>query len=154
MATYYFDGSDGVTDSDGVWTDDANAYDNNTATTAYTSTAGTSSSNYLEVDGTNAPASGGVIVAVKARLYGQNGWSSYITLSAPSGGWDWTKVQALSVRAWSFGVGVATSYAVYDGTTSLGSGISGTDSCQFNEAEIEVFVSSGEGSFYLIQGFQ
>ena len=69
-ATYYFDANDGTNDSGGVWTNDANAFDGNTATFATTSTTGTSSSNFLQGDGTTASAaSTGSVTSVRARIF-------------------------------------------------------------------------------------
>lgn len=124
--TYYFDVSDaGPTDIDGAFTNDANAFDGSTSTSASTSSVGTTDENYLRGDGTNAPASGGTISQVRARLYATSSsgtrsatiytstnesigtatqtsavasWGSYTTLSTPTGGWDWSKVQSLYVK--------------------------------------------------------
>ncbi len=129
VSTYYLDGSDaGVTDPAGAWTDDANAFDGSTATIASTSApTGSLSSRFLKAEGTNAPAAGGAITQVRARVYAVNsgdssggagiytdglgellgtpfhdvafaGWNSYVTLSAPSGGWTWAKIQALETK--------------------------------------------------------
>lgn len=125
-STYYFDGSDAsASDPNSVWTNDANAFDGNTGTTASCSTNGSTSSNYLMAEGTNAPSSGGTIVQVRAVIYGGStaantsaaiytdglgellgtpthsgsaGYESYTTLSAPTGGWTWAKIQALEVK--------------------------------------------------------
>lgn len=102
--TYFFNISDGgPTDADTVWTDDASAFDGSTTTFAFTTSVGTVSSNFLLGEGTDAPTSGGTITQVRARLYasgnvGTPGFGSYTTLTAPTGGWDWTKVDALEVK--------------------------------------------------------
>ena len=133
--TYYFNTSDaGPTDPDSVWTNDANAFDGNTGTKAYHSSAGASDldTGYLKGDGTNAPASGNSISQVRVRTYanrggsddpivaviytdglgeslgsisntniGTEGWSDYTTLSTPSGGWTWAKIQTLETKIYS-----------------------------------------------------
>ena len=143
--TYYFDASGGgPTDPGGVWADDANAVDGSILTNAISSTPGSASSNYLLIEGTNAPTSGSGISQVRARLYGSgdsfvgdttvsgpiytnekaellgtpsaeydlddDGWSEYVTLSAPSGGWTWAKTQALEVYVF------ATAADLFDGS--------------------------------------
>jgi hypothetical protein len=67
---YWFDGSDAAaTDPDAVWTDETNADDSDVTTFAYTSTAGSSVSNYLQIEGTDAPASGDTISSVDVWVY-------------------------------------------------------------------------------------
>lgn len=130
VATYYFDASDGgPTDPSAVWTNDANAFDGSTATEATTGTRSTVlNTNDLQGTGTNAPASGGTVLSVRARAYiltnaapstsaaviytsayGEllgtvsglttdiNAYTGYVTLSAPTGDWDWTKLGSLAV---------------------------------------------------------
>jgi len=83
MATYYFDGSDaGATDPNAVFTNDANAFDGNTATNATTSTIGSVSSNYLMAEGTNAPASGSPIERVIARVFGTYSGANFAVINA------------------------------------------------------------------------
>lgn len=125
--TYYFDGSDAAaSDSGSDWSNVTNADDGSTATVASNSTT---SSSILKIEGTNAPASGATITQVRARVYGSlnsgtineqvliktdggsetlatitdvpstSGWSSYATLSTPTGGWTWAKIQALESEA-------------------------------------------------------
>lgn len=68
--TYYLNASDATTsDPNAVWTNDANAFDGLTTTTAYTATQGSTSSNYLLGQGSNAPTTGDTISSVKARVY-------------------------------------------------------------------------------------
>ncbi|HRP51834.1 MAG TPA: LamG domain-containing protein [Candidatus Dojkabacteria bacterium] len=131
--TYYIDNSDNCTagsscqDPDSVWTDDANAFDGDNSTYAYATALGSSTTNYLRADGTNAPSTTSTIVSVKARAYGYSvspsdtyirvntssgyndlylsvnspSWTSYTTLTTPSGGWTWNEVQSISTRIWN-----------------------------------------------------
>lgn len=69
MAYYYFDGHIAITDPGTVWTNDANAFDNDLTTAAHCATAGSSASNYLYGQGTNCPTSGPVIGQVNARIW-------------------------------------------------------------------------------------
>lgn len=74
MSTYYFDGHTAISDPNSVWTNDTNAFDNDssvTPTTAATCVSlGSTSSNYLLGEGTNSPNTGAVIKSVSARYYG------------------------------------------------------------------------------------
>ncbi len=129
---YYFDGSDAAaTDPNSVWTNDTNITNVNLASSASVNTTGSTSSNYIMAEGTNAPSSGGTIQTVKARFLhdtasGTDGgeitfytdglgeslgaiavssgttdaWSAWTDLSTPSGGWTWSKVQALEFKAY------------------------------------------------------
>jgi hypothetical protein len=128
VSTYYFNASDaGPTDPGGVWTSDANAFDGNTGTFASTTTGGSTSSNYLMGEGTNAPTSGNTITQVRARIRASTadpetvsaaiytdglgellgtptrsnvvqGYGSYVILSTPSGGWTWQKINDLETK--------------------------------------------------------
>lgn len=142
-ATYYFDGSDAsATDPGGVWTNDANAFDGSTATAATSVTNGSAASNFLLAEGTDAPTSGGAITQVRARIYAEDSlvqggysiytdglaetllsnlfavtsppnWSSYSTLTTPSGGWTWAKVAALETKVYKdSGPGTLSVYRV------------------------------------------
>ena len=122
----YFDISDfGPTDPEGVWTNDANAFDGDITTAATSTSSGNPTLNELQGDGTNASDVGGVISLVEGRFYGGAtcgftavqvriftdglgeqlyldstfqdipAWSDWASLSTPSGGWTWAKVQAL-----------------------------------------------------------
>ncbi len=126
--TYYFDASDeGPTDSQTVWTDDDRAFNGLTSNNPTGSTVGTDSNNALSGGGTTAPATGGPINLVRARIFGAAGtaapkinaaiytdgkttllgtpfvqsnfpeWGDYVVLSQPPGGWTWAKLQALEV---------------------------------------------------------
>lgn len=131
--TYYFNASDAaVSDPNAAWASDANAFDGSTTNSALTTIAGSDSSNYLMAEGTNAPTSGNAIASVMARVYASNtngpttnakiytdglaevlgiatndsvsaAWGSYVTLSTPSGGWTWQKVNDLEVKLYMTG---------------------------------------------------
>lgn len=135
--TYYFDGSD----ADAVgsnWNNPTNAQDGSTSTYADTTTYNLGS---LKIEGTNAPASGGTITSIRARVYGRHyssfddvlyiytdgedelvlpylssgstpesidtpGWSSWFSLNTPTGGWTWSKIQALeAIMSYDSGFG-------------------------------------------------
>jgi len=143
VLTYYFDASDGsILDPNSVWNNEPNAFDGSTSTDADTATAGSTSSNYLFGEGTNAPTSGGTISQVRARMYSYgrlgdagmictiytNGlgeslgivygttmntvWSNYTVLSAPSGGWTWQKIKNLEVKIYH-STGTSSTLRVY-----------------------------------------
>jgi hypothetical protein len=162
MATYYFDASDAIaSDPNSAWTNDGNAFDGSTATTAQTSSHSSVSSNFLMAEGTNAPASGSEITNVKMRIYGSGnslgdtakataytdglieslgeatqtgtGYGSYVTLSVPTGGWTWGKVQSLEVKI----------YATIADTN-----------VDVSKVELEVYSDSIPGGIYRVQGYQ
>lgn len=128
---YSFDGSDAaVSDPNAVWTNEANIVDSDLATNGTTTTAGSTSSNYVMAEGTNAPGSGATITGVTARVRGYvsaatatgnvtiytdalgeslgtiswtntaAAYSDWSALSTPTGGWTWAKVQALEFKAY------------------------------------------------------
>lgn len=125
--TYYFDGSDAAALDEGSdWSNVTNFDDGDIDTDASVTKAGSTST--LKIEGTNAPSSGGTITQVRARIYGfttdddircsiytdglaetigsgsaaflpsTEGWSNYDTLTTPTGGWSWAKLQALEAR--------------------------------------------------------
>lgn len=128
---YYVDASDNaVSDPGSVWTTEANTVDGSLSTIGYTATIGSESSNYVFAGGTNAPSSGGDIVAVYARIYGNRtgsavgkvriytdalaetlgtitysnttpAYSSWTLLTSPTGGWTWATIQALEMKCWT-----------------------------------------------------
>src|SRR5690606_18704237 len=70
-------------------------------------TVGSSTNNELQFAGTNAPTSGNDITGVRVRIYrnmnglgGGPGYSNYIDIPAPSGGWTWTEVNNLEGDIW------------------------------------------------------
>jgi len=134
---YYFnDATPG--DPNSVWTDDTYAFDSSDATGAYSSAYG--STNYLEGGGTTAPSTGSATISdVRVRfkidnmdsvpinirvaysaevLLNQNAvvsgasYTGWYSLSTPSGGWDWAKVNALQALFYSTasGSGYASIY--------------------------------------------
>lgn len=118
---YCFNASDLLYDN---WTDTANAFDCDIDTYAYESPGMLSA---LTGAGTNAPTDGDSISTVKVRSYGyvssegnqygvniaheyedlggltvdstSPGWTGYVTLGAPTGGWTWQKINDLSLQA-------------------------------------------------------
>ena len=163
MPAYYFDASDAApTDPDSAWTNDANVFDIDESTAAEASAgAGSVSTRFLLAEGTNAPDNGLTIFRVKARVYGSGltsptvdaaiytdglgellgtaqhnndpGWGSYITLSTPTGGWTWVKVQALEVKLYN---------------------TSAIQPKSANKVEVLVELESIPGRIYRVQGFQ
>jgi len=124
--TYYFDASDeGPTDPTASWTNDANAFDGSTSTSAIASIGSTGE---LSGGGTDSPVSGPSTGTIEARIYSSmisssddlnweiwtNGkgeqllsevrstfhlasWSAYVELTEPTGGWTWQKINDLEV---------------------------------------------------------
>jgi hypothetical protein len=125
VSTYYFDGHNGISDPNGVWTNDSNAFDGSTSTYAVPggSSGDDGTNNSLRGVGTNASLLSSTITQVRARVFGRSSglsvhatiyhssdylgdveysgitanWGSYGILSAPTGGWTWEKIQDLSV---------------------------------------------------------
>lgn len=150
---YYFDASlSGPSNPDVVWLNESNAFDGNPSSNAIVIATGSTSSNYLYGAGTNAPSSGGTISQVRVRIrggvfgpsnYDTTGYfngqtiakagdvteSSWLTLTAPGGGWTWADVQELDVYLYRVGIGFApgpyASAAIIDVevTSSVGSPI-------------------------------
>lgn len=66
---YYFDGSDAaVSDPQAVWTNEANVTDTLQSSLATVNTTGSTASNYVMAEGTNAPSSGATIATVYVRM--------------------------------------------------------------------------------------
>jgi hypothetical protein len=108
-----------------------------TATGSY-APGGSTSAGFLLGEGTNAPSGTSAIAQVRVRMYGRHSffgptlfaniytdglaeslggvsinsttaqWSNYTTLSTPSGGWTWAKIQALEVKIYENGSGDGT----------------------------------------------
>lgn len=103
QVSYYFDAHYGRSDIDDAWIADANAFNGDTSTYAYVQAGGDPITNALRGVGTTAPStSDNIITLVEVRAYVSDftsgvGWSSYTTLSAPTGGWTWAKLEALTV---------------------------------------------------------
>lgn len=154
VATYYFDASiAGPTDPNAVWTNEADIFDASDATSGFTSTDGSKTTNYIEGKGTNATGSD-YVMQVRGRVRhftgGSAGYSAYVTLTAPGGSWDWTKVGDLEVRLWAISLGsnscTAEIYASGDSggtalatipTTSNGAG-------SYAVYKVEIEVTSGD----------
>lgn len=154
-STYYFDASDAaITDPLADWTNDANAADGSTATSASSASILTDTAKYIQIEGTNFPDSSGIVTRVRARLYiGTSGsYSNYVTLTAPTGGWTTAQVQGLETRSY-FDPDVTNKVRTnfYEngtaGGTSLGisSSTNGGTGPQLYRIEIEV---ETRGSFY------
>lgn len=124
---------DGISDPDNVWSNEANIINTSSTSSGTTSTNGSTSTNFVFAGGTNAPGSGATIRNVYARIRGSisgssqsaacviytdslgetlgtititnttAAWSDWILLSVPSGGWTWTKIQALEFKAYKIG---------------------------------------------------
>ena len=130
--TYYFDVSDaGPTDPEAVWTNDTNAFDGDTGTSASTSTNGSATANELFGEGTNAPATNGEIVQVQARVYADDAgvaasYGNYTILSTPTGGWTWAKVQALEVAIYKIFTGLNNRIVIDVFTDSRGENLGQT----------------------------
>lgn len=165
MATYYFDGSNAATtDPDGVWASESNFTDQGFLSGALCATAGSTSSNFMLAQGTSAILSGNVINSVQARVSAAFDFASevsatiytdglaealgtavdgttsstpgsFVTLSTPTGGWTWAKVQALEVK-------------VYIST------LAPTDSISVYYVELYVATEPTPVGFYLKQGYQ
>jgi hypothetical protein len=159
--TYYFDGSDVPAVQDGSgWTDVANSDDGDIATyAANASTTGSPSSNYIKIEGTNAPAADGTIQTVFGREYGSvdaypAAWGIYTILSIPPGGWTWAKIQAL--ESYTYGASQILSTAIYtDGKVNLlgtCAGVSGDGDFDFEIHKVDVLVLSWEGETLLEEG--
>lgn len=97
--TYYFDGHVSITDPYNTWSNDANGFNGSLADVTTCSTSGSVAANYLQGIGTTAPLGSEEITQVRFRTYG-NSFTDYVTLSAPSGGWTWEKLQGLASRSW------------------------------------------------------
>ncbi len=170
--TYYFNTYDGeLGDPNGVWGNDASAFDGNTGTSATSGVNGSTSSNYLMGTGTSAPASGETISSVQVRFYGGQvvdsnttvyatvssggteigtatifklndpAWSGFVTLSAPGGSWDWSEVQGLNVKLYATGI-VTGSVAVRKVEIQVKS------TSTTSQAEVDYVYSDGTDVFY------
>ncbi len=193
-SSYYFDASDAaISDPNSVWTNDANAFDGNTATDTKSSANGTTASNFLLGEGTTAPTSGGSITQVRARIYtgsaigvanekatiytnslaeslgevvgpiAGTGYGSYLTLTTPTGGWTWAKVNNLEAKIYraqsdasggAFRVEVEVTYGdtaetpaipLLDKTSGTDAGFSGTADSS------DPFSSSNTDNSYTLQ---
>ena len=141
--TYYFDGSGGITDTDGVWTDDAEGFDGvaETANATLTTTTGSLTTNEIHGQGTTAPTTGSTIFEVRARFRSESAsqtdgevftdglaeslggftatsaaatYSPWLTLATPSGGWTWQKVRDLEVVMWKSAGGTSAGFSIVE----------------------------------------
>jgi hypothetical protein len=135
-ATYYFDGNQDIIVDDFGWVDTTNAFDGNSSTysssispnknlTGYGTNAPSTGGYITEVKarlmaGTDDTTGANVYAEISSdsvelgEIYkaggGINiGWTGYITLNEPSGGWTWQVLQDLSVRLYSTDASVSIS---------------------------------------------
>ncbi len=154
---YYFNASDsGPTDTESDWSNDADAFDSLTSTSASCNNG--SEPGALTGGGTNAPANGCPTSQVELRLYGCRSalgtsgsvrasaydggdslgyvnaagttcqWTGYTTLDEPSGGWTWSKLQSLSVSFGALNIIGSTVYAYQAEVRVTDVSVSGMDS--------------------------
>jgi len=152
--TYYFDAHNGYVDDWTAWSFESGAFNGNTSSLATTGWPSSSYGyGDLRGKGTDAPTSGSTISTVRARAFGgtvaandpvyseiytdpfsehlgtaiaptDESWGEYVSLSTPTGGWNWTKLNNLNVSIYkplgenSFG---AISRIELEVTTSVGS---------------------------------
>ena len=106
LTTLYFDGSISVTDANNAWTNDANAFNGDTTTFATAGGTQSPTSGALVGAGTSGSiSSGSTILSVRARLYGggftTRTWGSWVTLTAPTGGWTSANIKSLETRIYN-----------------------------------------------------
>ena len=104
--TVYFDGSISITDAKNIWTNDANAFNGNTTTFATAGgTQGVNSGALVGAGTSGSINSGSIILSVRARLYGgglaTRAWGSWVTLTAPTGGWTSANIKSLETRLYN-----------------------------------------------------
>lgn len=152
----------GPTDAGSAWTNDANAFDGSTSTyaevvttanalTGQGSNAPTSGDPISQVRGRAYGCAGGTTPVGNASFYYSAvslgvanypvtaatcvsgfGWSSYTTLSTPSGGWTWQKVNDLEVRSsLSIGTRVRAYRAEVEVTSAPGASIPALSTVSF-----------------------
>ena len=146
---YYFDASiSGPTDPDTVWTDDAEAFDgsNESGDSAYTSTAGTSSTNELYATGTTATGTGTITQVRVRQIDIANIWD-YVTLDTPTGGWSWTVLANLKViiyaeQLYPEFLGKSPRALVLSDEEELGTALSGAGGSQAYVSMVEIEVTS------------
>lgn len=142
-AKFYFNGS--TTDPNSVWTNDANISDSSLTTPATVASNGSTSSNYLQVDGTNAPGSGSTIRGVYARFYAD-------TLSSTAEG----RV-AISTDTWAEVLGTlsqsSTTTDAWTTWTALTTPTGGWSWSVLQNLECRAWRNSGSGTFrvYMVQ---
>ena len=121
--TFYFDGSGGISQPFGSWSNQSNAFNGSVSDGATTSLSGSPDDAKLVGIGTNATGIVGVISQVRLRVNvvtsgvnidstvfsdsqelgvvstsSTSGWTSYTTLNPPTGGWTLEKLQDLRVE--------------------------------------------------------
>lgn len=132
--SYYFDGHDGISDPNSAWSNESylGNYNYTDSDFAQGTTAGSTASNYILVQGTMCGVTGPDITQVRVRLraYADSNKTvsatvytdglgeelgtatvfnagpatgSWTTLTAPAGGWTWATLHALECKAYSNG---------------------------------------------------
>lgn len=101
----YIDASDAAaTDPNSAWSSPAEAFNGDFTAGATQSITSTQSSGFLKAEGTNIPVTSGPITQVRARVYGKGAsdsaaaYGGYTTLSVPTGGWTWQKINDLETK--------------------------------------------------------
>jgi hypothetical protein len=139
VATYYLDASDAaISDPNSVWSNDANAFNGNTTDSASTATTGSTLSNFLLGEGTNAPTSGGTITQVRARVYALNGGDTPGTTSAVIYSNGLGELLGTATRIGSLGV------AGYGNYITLNTPSGGWTWQKVNDLETKIYLSGGE----------
>ena len=163
LTTVYFDGSISVTDANNAWTNDANAFNGNTTTFATAGGTQSPTSGALVGAGTSGSiSSGSTILSVRARLYGGSPttrtWGSWVTLTAPTGGWTSANIKSLETRIYgdltpSLTTRVKARITTAGNAENLGTVEAGTDSSNTpdggNVGRVEIEVSTDTGQRYL-----
>jgi len=116
-AAYYFDGSDAAAAQSGTsWLNINNADDGDILTYSSSGVNGTETTNYLQLEGTNAPSSSDTINAVKIRCHTGSttvSWQTIFDLTAPGSGWTWNTIQGLELRLAATGLPLSPEISVW-----------------------------------------
>ena len=156
LTTIYFDGSISITDARNAWTNDANAFNGNTTTFATAGgTQGPKSGALVGAGTSGSISSGSTILSVRARLYGGGSttrtWGSWVTLTAPTGGWTPANVKSLETRMYndltpSLTARIQAMITTAGNAENLGTVEAGTDSSNApdgaNVGRVEIEVSA------------
>jgi hypothetical protein len=161
--TYYFDASiAGPTDVTLQWSEDSFPFNGVTTSRGTTATA----DSILKGTGTTAPTSGDAITQVRARVRGEMttfvagavlhaevfssavslgdainttaaaDWGDWVILTAPAGGWDWTKVNNLEVQFFGTETSDGTFFRAFQCDIEVTSGTAGWTWQKVNDLEL------------------